>query len=311
MAGSGDEEVIPGKAFFGWLEQSAAARGFLYAAMTVLGMWLAVWIVVPRFYTGPEAGVFGDSFGVVTSLFSGLTLLGAGYAVYLQHEELKIARDQNRGAEQERAETLRVLARQADALTTAAKLQAISAIGQMDVARFQYHQIDLAMMNPLVLKPILERVDSSRQFAQILLLDAETPNFDWGGVAIERRAPIRKFYLQLLRGAIAKVRAFPEDASVFDPIKPLMDLQREVEILAGQVDAGSIGGLLLMTHGELEGMIVWLRSEGGIPPMEERARLTREDYELRGAQPIVPDHFDAGRKSAVLDCLRGLENQAL
>lgn len=52
-------------------------------------------------YTMDKAGVFGDSFGILTSIFSGLAFAGVIWTVLSQLEELSITRDQlkNQGIE--------------------------------------------------------------------------------------------------------------------------------------------------------------------------------------------------------------------
>jgi hypothetical protein len=48
-----------------------------------------------------KAGVFGDSFGLLTSLFSGLAFAGIIFTVFLQSKELKLQRDELRLTRQE------------------------------------------------------------------------------------------------------------------------------------------------------------------------------------------------------------------
>lgn len=44
------------------------------------------------FMRGKDLGTFGDSFGIVTCLFSGLSSAGMIVAIFMQHDELKLQR---------------------------------------------------------------------------------------------------------------------------------------------------------------------------------------------------------------------------
>lgn len=67
---------------------------------------LLIWLSWP-ISTGSidKAGVFGDSFGILTSLFSGLAFVGIVYTIFLQSHELELQRN-------ELKETRKVLAEQ-------------------------------------------------------------------------------------------------------------------------------------------------------------------------------------------------------
>ncbi len=55
----------------------------------VVGLWAASGFVL---YYLPERGTFGDMFGAVNALFSGLAFLGVIYALLLQHDELDLTK---------------------------------------------------------------------------------------------------------------------------------------------------------------------------------------------------------------------------
>jgi len=67
----------------------------IYAAFLIVATWPI------STYSIEKAGVFGDSFGVLTSIFSGLAFAGVIWTVLTQLEELSITRDQlkNQGIE--------------------------------------------------------------------------------------------------------------------------------------------------------------------------------------------------------------------
>ncbi|QDU80711.1 hypothetical protein Pla110_24430 [Polystyrenella longa] len=64
---------------------------FLLAAVVVIFLW---WIVgyypIHKYGSTPDAGTYGDSFGFVNSLFSGLALAGVIVAIMLQRKDLQI-----------------------------------------------------------------------------------------------------------------------------------------------------------------------------------------------------------------------------
>lgn len=79
----------------------------------LLGVIFAVWLIffiiqIVLKITWKDLGQIGDSFGLLNALFSGLAFAGVIYAIFLQHEELRLQR-------QELAETRKVLKRSAEA----------------------------------------------------------------------------------------------------------------------------------------------------------------------------------------------------
>ncbi len=67
----------------------------LLGVIFVLVLWLFVGLLLPGIMSGSnEPGVFGDQFGAVNALFSGLAFAGVIYAVILQSKELQLQRDE-------------------------------------------------------------------------------------------------------------------------------------------------------------------------------------------------------------------------
>lgn len=61
----------------------------------VVALWAISWIFVDSLYCGlSDRGTFGDKFGFVNSLFSGLALAGIIYSIFLQQNELSLQRDE-------------------------------------------------------------------------------------------------------------------------------------------------------------------------------------------------------------------------
>ncbi|MDT0123890.1 hypothetical protein Q9R46_14610 [Paenibacillus sp. RRE4] len=65
---------------------------FWIAAFGVLVCWIFTWIFIPMIYKESEfgAGTFGDMFGGVNALFSGLAFVGLIYTILLQKQDLAL-----------------------------------------------------------------------------------------------------------------------------------------------------------------------------------------------------------------------------
>lgn len=87
-----------------WSKERHVGLKALFFALLMSGAWLYSWPTIKRvvsFYDhDPTAdhfarfGQFGDSFGAVNALFSGLAFIGVIYAVLLQKEELRLQREE-------------------------------------------------------------------------------------------------------------------------------------------------------------------------------------------------------------------------
>jgi hypothetical protein len=238
---------------YDWLRILQGGRVLAGGLATIIGLWCFVLIVPPLFMGLEKSGSLGDTFGIMNGFIGGLTLLGAGYAVFSQNEQLKIARKQIEDADHERAETFRLLHEQSKSLLDAAKLQAINAIGQMDTASFQYRS--LPEHERVWLYDDLIRVNRSRQYAEILLTDMESPLFDWMDVPVANRTAIRKFYIVMARRAHKSVidassRAGASAISGF--ITEIDKMSIELDLLVTQPNGDSLGVLIWSAERSLE-----------------------------------------------------------
>lgn len=60
----------------------------------VIGLWVISPILITRYLQQwQERGTFGDMFGAVNALFSGLALAGVAYTIYLQLKEIRLQRE--------------------------------------------------------------------------------------------------------------------------------------------------------------------------------------------------------------------------
>lgn len=101
----------------------------------VIILWILCFIlvlfVVPKL---SDSGLFGDSFGVLNTLFSGLAFVGVIIAIFMQKEELSLQREE---VKMQRIETARladtqekstkIFAIQAEAMRTSANIGGLSA----------------------------------------------------------------------------------------------------------------------------------------------------------------------------------------
>lgn len=111
--------------------------------LTFVILFAGYFYIVTYFYPDlMSRGQFGDMFGGINALFSGLAFLGVIYAIWLQREELSLQRKEleltrkelKRTAEaQEKSE--RALSKQAESLKLTAKLNGLSSLMQLYIAR--------------------------------------------------------------------------------------------------------------------------------------------------------------------------------
>jgi hypothetical protein len=70
-------------------------RWVIAVAIGVVALWIGTpWLLSIIYPEMSERGQFGDMFGAVNALFSGLALLGAIYAIMQQSEELALQREE-------------------------------------------------------------------------------------------------------------------------------------------------------------------------------------------------------------------------
>lgn len=67
----------------------------LVIALTVVLIWFATWGLMTAYLDSPEErGQFGDMFGSINALFSGLAFAGIIYTILLQRKELALQREE-------------------------------------------------------------------------------------------------------------------------------------------------------------------------------------------------------------------------
>ncbi len=106
----------------------------ILAAVIVVAFWLsALWVGHAFFPNWQERGQFGDLFGSVNALFSGLAFAGLIYAILLQRQELSLQRAELKLQREEMAASRAELAAQ---VAVQKSLLSVS-IGQVRIAAEQ------------------------------------------------------------------------------------------------------------------------------------------------------------------------------
>ncbi len=62
--------------------------------LIVIFLWLLSWFLIEIFINSNKIGSFGDMFGAINALFSGLAFVGVIYAIFLQMDELELQRNE-------------------------------------------------------------------------------------------------------------------------------------------------------------------------------------------------------------------------
>lgn len=142
--------------------------------LLIISLWGLTWLLTIRVLGSPrEPGAFGDMFGSINALFSGLALAGVVLTLLLQHrelalqrQELALTRDQlSRTAEAQEASEA-ALARQASANERAAEIAGL-------VAVVENYKIRIAREGQAMRKLELEREQNDRIEALAALIRAE------------------------------------------------------------------------------------------------------------------------------------------
>jgi len=117
-----------------------SANWVLFAVIGVMGSWLLNlglgWLQLWHALNADEAinaGVFGDMFGAVNALFSGLSIIGIIYAIRQQDEQLKLAREEVKTAQ----ETLKIAIEDADKTKEILNDQQLQSRRQIEVLHLQ------------------------------------------------------------------------------------------------------------------------------------------------------------------------------
>lgn len=106
-----------------------SVSGVLLLVAAVVVLWLATPFVTSSLYKPPtDAGPFGDLFGSINALFSGLAFAGLIYAILLQRRELELQRLELQATREEMKLARSEAERSASAQEATARLSAITTL---------------------------------------------------------------------------------------------------------------------------------------------------------------------------------------
>jgi hypothetical protein len=116
---------------------------FIIASLIISVLWSSSGIIINSI-SASNRGTFGDMFGAINALFSGLAFAGVIYTILLQRQELKLQRKELKLTRQELKRTAKAQEDSEKALNTQAKAYVLSAIinGQNSFAHQMNRIID-------------------------------------------------------------------------------------------------------------------------------------------------------------------------
>ncbi len=104
-------------------------KKIVFSIIATLLVLIVYFLIVSKFFSKmTDRGLFGDMFGGINALFSGLAFLGVIYAIVLQREELKLQRSELEMTRRELKKSAEAQEKSEKALSKTAKLNARAAI---------------------------------------------------------------------------------------------------------------------------------------------------------------------------------------
>jgi hypothetical protein len=144
-------------------------------AVLVIGLWCATPFVVGAFYEkGVDRGTFGDLFGSVNALFSGLALLGVIAAIMLQQKELNLSTKELRNS-------ARALTKQVELSADAARIQVLPQLIEFQKMRVETvggHDFETFSQHHVTVTSLQDRITLLRSKAAILHDEIQTIDAD-------------------------------------------------------------------------------------------------------------------------------------
>jgi hypothetical protein len=183
-------------------ELGRSRRALNWSVYAILGLWVlsaAVAVAV-----GPAAaGLVGDSFGALNTLFSGLAMLGVFYAVLLQRQEIDLTRKDAKAAGKARRKSDRLLRRQAEALLVGAQLNAANALLVAPPGALA-RDIPVSADGDVKYKNLKEVMN---QYIKILMHQITSPERGPGEEVPQGGSVFRQYMIDLYRDALARLDA--------------------------------------------------------------------------------------------------------
>lgn len=180
---------------------SADAAILKKAAFAVIGLWCATPILLClSLTTWAERGTFGDLFGSINALFSGLALLGIIATILLQQKELSLST-------QELRNSAKALQKQVELAADTSRLQVLPTLIQTQKTRIksidqiygghEFNGIEEQDYNADVVREVIERLRASIERAPSDLEDirsklAQAPSSVYGSLQKDSREDCHK-----------------------------------------------------------------------------------------------------------------------
>ena len=146
-------------------------------AFLCLLLWIASFIIVLTRLFGnslQDYGVFGDSFGCVNSLFSGLALIGVVFALIMQQKRQEGEETEHKELMALQREMIEAQKQAANALTESAQYHKASSLAQMALADAQ-NKANINMNNRAAVQASIDARRTTRQRLQNRLDELKLP----------------------------------------------------------------------------------------------------------------------------------------
>ena len=138
---------------------------------------LLVVFLMTRYFGVPSgAGTYGDMFGAINALFSGLAFAGVIVAIFLQRKELELQREELTATREELAKTARANREQAEIQNLAAQIAGLNSLIEsgnswiLSKPGYSTTNPDLRKMNNNILNYEAEVREKIKRLTQITVL---------------------------------------------------------------------------------------------------------------------------------------------
>lgn len=99
---------------------------FILIQFAIILMWLIGWYLIERNVPSTSAGIFGDQFGVLTSIFSAMAFGGIIYSIIIQTRELSLTRKEFSKSSESQALSSKALVAQLEIQQNVALISAVT-----------------------------------------------------------------------------------------------------------------------------------------------------------------------------------------
>tara|TARA_R100000935_G_C2757476_1_gene132225 strand:- start:127 stop:633 length:507 start_codon:yes stop_codon:yes gene_type:complete len=161
------------------LKESTSLNSFILGILIIIGIWLISILIINFFFENTfneNAAWFGDSFGAINSLFSGLAFAGIIYTILLQRQELQLQRQELKNTREElkrsadsQEKTEKLFKYQGDIMNKTARLNGLNQL--IEYYSIALNNTDQKSKNRGLL---IDKMKSARKKSESILRDLET-----------------------------------------------------------------------------------------------------------------------------------------